>query len=255
MPTTASHLPCTGSTNTRCSPKLARGALAAAASRVSRATPPGTSSGCGRSAAAGESAAAGKSGACARPVTTAPASSPAAQRAAPRSASRARSANAVPPPGTSALLTAGGDPRAQAPAGETRLDLLPGGDRGGVGEQRTARGARHDGEAARERRERADRVQCALRQSEAVPRARQAFAGGVLEPCPGSLVPRAIFPHEPVRRAAHQCRDAVREAHLIAVQAGVDRKSTRLNSSHRCISYAVFCLKKKRIVDMKHTSH
>src|SRR5436189_2190543 len=26
-----------------------------------------------------------------------------------------------------------------------------------------------------------------------------------------------------------------------------DRKSTRLNSSHRCISYAVFCLKKKRI--------
>src|SRR5437762_12918840 len=26
---------------------------------------------------------------------------------------------------------------------------------------------------------------------------------------------------------------------------GLDRKSTRLNSSHRCISYAVFCLKKK----------
>src|SRR5437762_8371235 len=26
---------------------------------------------------------------------------------------------------------------------------------------------------------------------------------------------------------------------------GEDRKSTRLNSSHRCISYAVFCLKKK----------
>src|SRR5437762_865697 len=28
-------------------------------------------------------------------------------------------------------------------------------------------------------------------------------------------------------------------------QAVIDRKSTRLNSSHRCISYAVFCLKKK----------
>src|SRR5437762_4793079 len=28
-----------------------------------------------------------------------------------------------------------------------------------------------------------------------------------------------------------------------------DRKSTRLNSSHRCISYAVFCLKKKKILD------
>src|SRR5437763_9712078 len=26
-----------------------------------------------------------------------------------------------------------------------------------------------------------------------------------------------------------------------------DRKSTRLNSSHRCISYAVFCLKKKKL--------
>src|SRR5437763_5192550 len=26
----------------------------------------------------------------------------------------------------------------------------------------------------------------------------------------------------------------------------LDRKSTRLNSSHRCISYAVFCLKKKQ---------
>src|SRR5437763_5440414 len=30
----------------------------------------------------------------------------------------------------------------------------------------------------------------------------------------------------------------------------IDRKSTRLNSSHRCISYAVFCLKKKKINDI-----
>src|SRR5256885_8556044 len=29
--------------------------------------------------------------------------------------------------------------------------------------------------------------------------------------------------------------------------AGLDRKSTRLNSSHLVISYAVFCLKKKNI--------
>src|SRR5437763_13387747 len=29
----------------------------------------------------------------------------------------------------------------------------------------------------------------------------------------------------------------------------LDRKSTRLNSSHRCISYAVFCLKKKVVHD------
>src|SRR5437762_888800 len=33
---------------------------------------------------------------------------------------------------------------------------------------------------------------------------------------------------------------------LVKVSSG-DRKSTRLNSSHRCISYAVFCLKKKKI--------
>src|SRR5207248_10327288 len=30
-----------------------------------------------------------------------------------------------------------------------------------------------------------------------------------------------------------------------AIRTGRDRKSTRLNSSHRTISYAVFCLKKK----------
>src|SRR5437762_12205064 len=30
------------------------------------------------------------------------------------------------------------------------------------------------------------------------------------------------------------------------IEVDVDRKSTRLNSSHRCISYAVFCLKKKK---------
>src|SRR5436189_3525821 len=32
------------------------------------------------------------------------------------------------------------------------------------------------------------------------------------------------------------------------VLAAADRKSTRLNSSHRCSSYAVFCLKKKRLL-------
>src|SRR5207247_10568985 len=32
---------------------------------------------------------------------------------------------------------------------------------------------------------------------------------------------------------------------LANLQASIDRKSTRLNSSHEWISYAVFCLKKK----------
>src|SRR5690242_21062292 len=34
-------------------------------------------------------------------------------------------------------------------------------------------------------------------------------------------------------------------------QCGGDRKSTRLNSSHMSISYAVFCLKKKKKKTMK----
>src|SRR5437879_5741022 len=34
----------------------------------------------------------------------------------------------------------------------------------------------------------------------------------------------------------------------------LDRKSTRLNSSHRCISYAVFCLKKKKKQKQKDNS-
>src|SRR5437764_8914238 len=32
----------------------------------------------------------------------------------------------------------------------------------------------------------------------------------------------------------------------MGIRSMTDRKSTRLNSSHRCISYAVFCLKKKK---------
>src|SRR5689334_23968799 len=35
---------------------------------------------------------------------------------------------------------------------------------------------------------------------------------------------------------------------LIALSSRADRKSTRLNSSHSSISYAVFCLKKKTII-------
>src|SRR3712207_7091545 len=47
--------------------------------------------------------------------------------------------------------------------------------------------------------------------------------------------------------ASAQCRERVRDARPArdAEQAGQDRKSTRLNSSHANISYAVFCLKKK----------
>src|SRR2546430_11133125 len=36
------------------------------------------------------------------------------------------------------------------------------------------------------------------------------------------------------------------------ITIGGDRKSTRLNSSHSQISYAVFCLKKKKLQERKH---
>ena len=38
---------------------------------------------------------------------------------------------------------------------------------------------------------------------------------------------------------------------FLLIFIGADRKSTRLNSSHRCISYAVFCLKKKKKEEKK----
>src|SRR5688572_32633092 len=46
----------------------------------------------------------------------------------------------------------------------------------------------------------------------------------------------------------HGVRDARGDApdEGVAVAAPEDRKSTRLNSSHSQISYAVFCLKKKK---------
>src|SRR5437763_5636925 len=55
--------------------------------------------------------------------------------------------------------------------------------------------------------------------------------------------------HDALPISSHQLRTpitiALGHAELIE-RRPEDRKSTRLNSSHRCISYAVFCLKKKR---------
>src|SRR5437762_5340401 len=49
--------------------------------------------------------------------------------------------------------------------------------------------------------------------------------------------------------AEHPRREARGLDRVVGTERGpvdpIDRKSTRLNSSHRCISYAVFCLKKK----------
>src|SRR3712207_7879798 len=50
-------------------------------------------------------------------------------------------------------------------------------------------------------------------------------------------------------------RTAIRnqiERHADVVRQAVDRKSTRLNSSHANISYAVFCLKKKKTISHRY---
>src|SRR5437879_9224462 len=51
------------------------------------------------------------------------------------------------------------------------------------------------------------------------------------------------FVHAVLRAVKRKVFDIKNFSHADADQ---DRKSTRLNSSHRCISYAVFCLKKKK---------
>src|SRR5437763_2930943 len=59
---------------------------------------------------------------------------------------------------------------------------------------------------------------------------------------PGADTSYAVSPHTSVSQSQATYKTFQQE----------DRKSTRLNSSHRCISYAVFCLKKKKKSQTKH---
>src|SRR5438034_6306008 len=78
------------------------------------------------------------------------------------------------------------------------------------------------------------------------------------------MIPRpptsTLFPYTTLFRSARFRANENRAAHLHArgarglacqdalrFQGRADRKSTRLNSSHTVISYAVFCLKKKKL--------
>src|SRR2546422_3490229 len=52
-------------------------------------------------------------------------------------------------------------------------------------------------------------------------------------------------------RGIRTTRRRTREATIRSLTCRPDRKSTRLNSSHGYISYAVFCLKKKKIRELR----
>src|SRR2546430_7028273 len=56
-----------------------------------------------------------------------------------------------------------------------------------------------------------------------------------------------VFRHDPPRIHSSRRRTFPRSQSPRYPQKTTDRKSTRLNSSHSQISYAVFCLKKKKI--------
>src|SRR2546422_8568656 len=81
----------------------------------------------------------------------------------------------------------------------------------------------------------------------------------IRRPPRSTLFPYTTLFRSPQRHHAKDCRDHksnYRNQHPVYVRIDVervsikpeceDRKSTRLNSSHGYISYAVFCLKKKK---------
>src|SRR5947208_11622416 len=76
------------------------------------------------------------------------------------------------------------------------------------------------------------------------------------------LPPRStLFPYTTLFRSATRDtsdrftrRTGSTPARSVTRRTSSDRKSTRLNSSHQIISYAVFCLKKKKQTTQNHDS-
>src|SRR5690625_6996037 len=71
---------------------------------------------------------------------------------------------------------------------------------------------------------------------------------GVLLVITGDFQAKIMFEQQPMKMASAEalCETQESAPFSILTVGGPDRKSTRLNSSHVAISYAVFCLKKKR---------
>src|SRR5690348_18099846 len=80
----------------------------------------------------------------------------------------------------------------------------------------------------------------------------------IRRPPRSTLFPYTTLFRSSARRGAHASRTP---EHVRTPRAATrdgqqsDRKSTRLNSSHPSISYAVFCLKKKKAEHTLHPSH
>src|SRR5882757_10380825 len=68
-----------------------------------------------------------------------------------------------------------------------------------------------------------------------------ASAAALIADSTRAAILRALLPDRPLAAG-----ELARLAGVSAATASLDRKSTRLNSSHANISYAVFCLKKKK---------
>src|SRR5438034_6276910 len=81
------------------------------------------------------------------------------------------------------------------------------------------------------------------------------FRSVVVETDPLALVPDQL--EEPVvleRQVPHEVERVAEDRTDHEAGREEDRKSTRLNSSHTVISYAVFCLKKKNKVNVNSTN-
>src|SRR5947208_12250185 len=66
-----------------------------------------------------------------------------------------------------------------------------------------------------------------------------------------AIIAPILGPSAPDRRCRPSPSSRPRRSRPASSDRRLDRKSTRLNSSHQIISYAVFCLKKKKKKDWR----
>src|SRR5437763_7382659 len=87
---------------------------------------------------------------------------------------------------------------------------------------------------------------CPFSLHDALPISRDVKVGDRVAIPAGSKALGSVMLVERGGKFKERARLGIRFHTLVLADGTRDRKSTRLNSSHRCISYAVFCLKKKK---------